>query len=142
MAPHEPETLAVGPHEFRFNPPDRIHFVMGKVFDDAHARVYLDFIFTHASRPGTRLYASYELSKLERVTSAARRRIIHIDRPYPLGGLAIVGASFTVRTLASMILSAGRLLAPGFFDFPHRFVATLEQANAWFDTLRAKSLES
>jgi len=139
MAAIKPETLHVGLHEFWFVPPDRIHFVMRDVFDVSQAVGYLDFIHSRASLCGGMLYASYDLSQLGRLTAEARLAVIKVDRPYPLAGLGIIGASFTIRSLTGMLMSAGRLLAPKAFGFPCRCFETLDEADAWFEELRAKN---
>jgi hypothetical protein len=136
MRRSESEPVIAGPHECRFVPPDQVHFILRGEFTETHAGPYLDFIFSHGEQAGGRLYCVYDLTSFTRITAGGRERVVRVDRPYPFGALAVIGANFSSRTLAGMILSAGRLLAPKHFGFPHKFVVTMADAAAWFDELR------
>lgn len=132
---HSPNDVTiVGTHEFRFVPPDEMHFVMRGEFGERDVEPYLKFIFDRdLSRTH---YCVYDLREFTRVTAEGRKQVIHVGRPYPFGALAIIGADFSQRTVAGMILTAGRLVAPKHFTFSHKFVANLSEAQNWFDELR------
>ncbi|MBK9258931.1 MAG: hypothetical protein IPM54_03770 [Polyangiaceae bacterium] len=130
--------LFVGTHEFRFVPPDQIHFVMRGEFKGAHVDPYFDFVFSHGESTGGLLYSVYDLSEFTRATESGRKRVINPGRLYPYAALAVIGASFSTRTVAKMILRAGKLVAPKHFNFPIKFVSTMDDAQAWFDELRRK----
>lgn len=134
----EAETKIVGTHEFQFVPPDEIRFVLRGVLNDDDTRSYLDFLFAQGDKAGRKLYSAYDLSAWERVSEESRKLVINVERPYPYAALAIVGASFSTRALASMILRAGGLVAPKKFGFPWKFVASMAEAHAWFEELRAR----
>ena len=131
-----------GKHEFCFVPPDQVRFVMCGVFEDADAVAYLDFIQVHAHEGSGLLYGVYDLTHMTRMDEGARKRVVNVGQSYSFGGIAVIGASFSMRTLASMLLRAGKLLAPKYFNFPHKFVASMDDANAWFDELRRKQVSS
>lgn len=131
--------MFVGQHEFKFIEPDQVHFVLRGVFEEAHAEPYLDFIFSHGERCGGLLCSVYDLTNFTRIDARARTRIVtDVKRAYPYRALAVIGASFSMRTVVGMILTAGRRLAPNYFTFQHKFVSTIGEANTWFDELRRK----
>lgn len=134
---NEPNTtVRAGSNEFRFIPPDTVFFIFRGVFEDADAAAYLDFVFKQGDQSKTLLYSVYDISMFERATDAARKRVINVGQAYPYAAMALVGASFSTRAFASMVLTAGRLVAPKYFNFPYKFVSSFEDANAWFDELR------
>ncbi len=139
MTNREPITIQVGAHEFKFVPPDVLRFKMRGAMSDEDAKAYLDFIHVHAEETGGLLYAAYDLSQFTRIDERARNRTTKVDKPYPFAGLVIVGASFSVRALAAMIIRAAKLIKPESVNFPHKFVATLAEAEAWIDELREKA---
>ena len=136
MSGTNPEPVRAGSNEFQFIPPDRVHFIFRGVFDDSDADAYLDFVFQHGDQSNRLLYAAYDLSAFTRATEAGRKRVINVGRPYPYAALAVIGASFSTRTVAGMILTAGRLIAPQKFNFPIKFLTTMTDAGAWFDEVR------
>jgi hypothetical protein len=111
---------------------------MRGVLEDDEAAAYLDFIRAHTPGGNGVLYVVYDLTHLKRIAEGARKRTTKVERPYPFGGLAIVGANFSTRTLVDMILRAARLFKPEFVAFPHEFFVSVDAANSWFDELRNK----
>jgi hypothetical protein len=138
MSDLKPESVHVGSHEFHFIPPNQVHFVFRGVFDDVDAGAYLDFIFKYGDQCNGLLYSVYDISAFSRATDAGRKRVINVKRAYPYAAMALVGANFSTRAFAGMVLTAGRLVAPKHFNFPYKFVPTMDEANAWFDELRNK----
>lgn len=140
MEDAERDRVKVGEHEFEFIAPDQLRFVIRGEFSDGDVDPYFDFIHSHANRCGTLIYGAYDLSGFTRVTSGARQRVVKVTRPYPYAALVVIGAGFSTRTLATMILTAGKLVAPNQFTFPIKFVSSVNEANAWFDELRSKRI--
>ncbi|HMY18701.1 MAG TPA: hypothetical protein PKA58_20380 [Polyangium sp.] len=135
MSELQPESVVSGPQEYRFIPPDLIQLHLRGSFDGPEVEAHLDFVHRHAARCGGWVYALADLTQLERITESGRRRLTRVETPYPYKACALLGASFATRTIANMIVSAGKALAPQSFHFPVKFVNTYEQANAWFDEL-------
>src|SRR4051794_8452779 len=120
MSGIEAEVVKIGDNEFRFLPPDQVRFVIRGVFEATDADTYLDFIFKYGDQCNGRLYSAYDLSAFTRATDAGRKRVINVGRPYPYAAMSMVGANFSTRTVAGMLMTAGKLLAPKHFDFPHK----------------------
>jgi len=138
MVDEMPSVITSNQHEFQFEPPDQLRFVIRGEFTDADVDPYLDFIFSQANRSGGLVYSVYDLSRFTRATAGARQRVVNVARPYPYAALAVIGAGFSTRTVATMILTAGKLVAPKHFTFPIKFFSSLDDANAWFDEIRKK----
>lgn len=140
MSTVAPRVVTVGPHEFRFVPPDQLHFFFRGEFNGAQVDQYLDFVFAHGDQCNGPLYSVYHLNAFTRATESARKRVVNVGRKYPYAALAAVGANFATRVVAGMILTAGRLIAPQHFTFPVGFFPNVDEANAWFDELRRKAV--
>ena len=132
------ESINVGAHEFQFVPPDQLRFRFCGVFLEKEVEAYLDFIYTHGSQANGKLYVAYDLSQWTRIDEGARKRTTAVEQPYPFEAMAITGANFSTRALASMLLRAGKVIRPAFFSFSYKFVASMDEANSWFDELRAE----
>jgi hypothetical protein len=130
------ELRIVGTHEFRFIPPRRVLFVMRGVFEEEHALAYTEFLAKHAERCGEPLEGLLDLSALSSITPSARTRIVKRDRTVAYCRIAIVGASFSIRTVSSMMINAGKIVTPSRFAFDTKFFGTVEEAIAWFETSR------
>lgn len=128
----------IGAHEFNFVPPDQLQFVMRGKFRDVDAVKYLEFINAHTPEEKGLVYGAYDLTHMTQMDDAARKRVISVKQPYAFGGLAIIGASFPIRTLSNMLFRAGKIIAPQYFNYPYKFVASMGDANSWFDELRSK----
>lgn len=130
------ETRLFGANECKFIPPDQVHFTFRGRVQEADAVVHNELLYTYADAAKRDVYVMYNLAQFEGDTYAARKRVNEIDRPHPYAGVAIIGANFAMRTLVGMIIRSGRLLSPERFKLPIRFVATMDEAQAWFDELR------
>lgn len=137
-ATFEAETIMVGRHEFRFIPPDRIRIAFCGDFDLPHAEPYLDFVYGCSEKCGGLLYAAYDLSDIGQITPSLRQRLVQVDRPYPCAAVAVFGATISTRAVVTMVLAAARILKPNHVAFPHKFVDSFDEANAWFDELKGK----
>ena len=127
-------------HEFRFIPPRRVSFVMRGTFEEEHALAYKEFLSRQVDRYGEPLDGLFDLSALTTITSSARKRIGEQSRTLLFRDIAIVGASFSIRTVSSMLMRAGRIIAPQKTPQNVNFFATMDEANSWFDELRSKRI--
>ncbi|MBK9265437.1 MAG: hypothetical protein IPM54_37330 [Polyangiaceae bacterium] len=135
---HDTEPLIVGPHEFRFVPPNQVRFYLRDTFDGPEVEAHLQFGYKYAELCGGLVECIVDMSQFKRVTESGRQRLTRVERPYPYHGCALLGGSFPTRTIANMIIAAGRVLTPKSFSFPIKFVDTWEDAEAWFQELQAK----
>lgn len=141
MSESKPTSVRVGAHEFESVSLDTLRFTFRGDLTDAEAAQYLDFVHARANEADGLLYTVYDLSALTRIDEKARRRITNIGRPYPFAGLAVIGANFTIRALAQMIIRAIKIIKPEIWSFPHKFVANQAEADAWIDELRKADAE-
>lgn len=128
-------TVLIGRHEHRFQPPNRVYMVLHGTIDVKEIEAQNSFMRTSAERCGRRLRVICDLADFEGMTARARKSVVGMDREYPYIGNAFVGGSFFVRTVASTVIRAGQTLAPRHFKFPIYFGKTLEECEAWLDTL-------
>jgi len=127
------DEMVVGVHEFRFVPPRRAIFVMRQVLEEEHVIAYMEFIDAHVSRNNGPLDALFDVSALTGVTPSARAKLVTGKRDLPYARVAIVGASFSIRTIVNMLLRAGKIVSPKKFSFAFKFVDSVDEANTWFD---------
>jgi hypothetical protein len=138
MTDNDNEPVIIGPHEFRFVPPNQVQFYMRGTLDGPEVAAHLQFAYKYADRCGGLVDCIVDISKFERVTESGRNLLTRVERPYPYHGCALLGATFATRTIAMMIVSAGRVLAPKSFTHPIKFVDTWEEAEAWLEELPQK----
>ena len=138
MIKSDNESINVGAHEFQFIPPHRVTFVMRGTFEEEHAKAYKNFLSMQVDRCGEPLEGLFDLSALTTITSSARRRIGEQSRILLFRAVAIVGASFSIRIVSTMLMRAGKIIAPQKTPTNVHFCATADEANAWFDELRSK----
>jgi hypothetical protein len=100
---------------------------------------YLDFIYAYTPKGDGSLYVVYNLSALTRLDERSRNRLTNVKRPYPFDGLVVVGASYSMRVLCEMLIRAIKIIKPAYWKFPHQFLATMAEADAWLDELRRKT---
>lgn len=132
------ESVHVGAHEFQFVPPHRISFIMRGTFEQEHAKAYVEFLSMHVDRCGEPLDGLFDLSALTTISSGARKQLGQQSSTLLFHAIAIVGASFSIRTVSSMLLRAGKILAPQKTPANIYFCDVAKEANAWFDELRSK----
>jgi hypothetical protein len=58
------------------------------------------------------------------------------ERPYPLGAIALFGATFQMRILSNFVFNAGRVIMPSAFQYPIRFVDTEKEGRAFLAEVR------
>lgn len=127
----------IGPHEFKFVAPDEVHVTVHGNFEPDHFDAHLDYLTRITARCGGSVYCLVDAKHAGRMTEGLRRRMTSSPKGYPYRACAIVGAGFTMKTVFNMILTAGRALAPNATQFPVRFLADVESAQAWFQSLRS-----
>lgn len=138
MSDPKVEAARVGAHEFRFIPPNQVHFVMRGEFTDADCIAYVNFASKCTPEGGGLMYGFYDLTQLGRVADGARKRVVDVQRPYQYGGMAVMVSTFSARVLVGMIMRAGRIISPDRLSYPYKFVSSIDEAQAWFDELRSK----
>lgn len=140
MMDHDDEPVIISTHEYRFVPPNEIRFHLRGTFDGPDVEAHFQFAFKYADRCGGWVNCVVDMTKFTRVTESARHLLTRPPRPYPYHGCALLGASFATRTIANMVISAGRVLTPKSFTYPIKFVNTWDEAHAWFEELEKKRL--
>ena len=136
MSESKADKIIVGAHEFSFDPPRTVSFIMRGTFEEEHANAYNEFLSVHAGRCHEPLDGLFDLSALKAIAPSARKRVAEHGRTILFGAVAVVGASFSIRTVSSMLMRAGKIIAPKKIPFSVQFFDSVEDANAWFDTVR------
>lgn len=133
------EHVRIGAHEFLFIEPDEVHGIFRGVCEDDVGEAFRQFMYAHADRIDRRLFVLMDLTKFEWISPTSRRDIVAVNRPFPVRCGAFVGTGFSSRVLVNMVMKAGRVLAPKYFDFHYEFFATSAEAVVWFSELRKKN---
>lgn len=129
------ECVLIGPHELRFRPPDRMYLTMRDVIEASHIEKQNMYLRAYAKRYGKPLRAICDVEHVVEFSTGARKSVVQMDQEYPYVGCAVVGANFTFRTIAIMLIRAGQVLAPHHFNFPIYFAKTVAEAEAWLNGL-------
>lgn len=103
-------------------------------FTLAQAAQYLDLIET-VLKEHPAYYAFGDVSRMGTLPAEARRLLVERHKSYRCAGAAVLGASTLLRSLILMTVRALTVL--GRISTPVRFVKSEEEAQAWFDSLRA-----
>ncbi len=134
MASDDQQILVISnQHEYRFFPPNRCAFVLRGVLEEDDAVAYTKFIYHHADQFNTLLDATFEITTLGRVTAGARTHFMSVTRSYPLRRIGFIGASFSIKMMVTMLIRAGRVVAPDKWGFDFEFVSTIQEAEAWLN---------
>ncbi len=81
-----------------------------------------------------------DVHRMDRITPNARRVAAEpVDKTTRVVGLAVVGASFHIRVIGTMLFRGAHLLDPTRV-FPVRFFESQPEARVWFDELRRELL--
>lgn len=98
---------------------------------------YLTYVRNEAGKRNGYRLTLMDITNAGTVARDARASLVRYrDDVETPGSLALVGASFPVRTLVSMMLQAARALTRRPLDF--RFFATEQEARAWLDEERVR----
>lgn len=132
------ETKFIGRHEYRFQPPDRVDIILHGVMDAQDVDVQYALVWQWREKCGQQMRLICHLGDFGGATSDARTAIVRSDRGYPYFGVAFLGGSFVMRTIASTLIRAGRSLSPQHFTYPVFFGKTLEECEAWLDSVQPR----
>ncbi|HVK64701.1 MAG TPA: hypothetical protein VM694_09510 [Polyangium sp.] len=102
-----------------------LHGTLGVAEVEAYQRI----VYELGNRYGTFAFLA-DMRDLGGIPPDARSKLSRATRPYPYRAIAIHGAGFTLGIVASMIVKAGRALAPGAFPFELAFFKTEAQGRA------------
>lgn len=129
-----PVEVKIGHHLFRWEPPDIGYVYYDGDMDAASMLAYAEQsrIYT-ANKP--RVFLIVNTSKLGRLSAEARRMSADGSKGLALRGIAVIGASRTIRVLAELV-SRGMDILNRNNDNPTRFFETEAEARAWIDTRR------
>lgn len=133
-----------GTHLHRFEPPDLyIVRMQGTVLGD-DMRSQIEALQALAERTGGGIFWMADVTAMGALTPEARRVAAakeHEEVRAVLRGSAVVGASFTTRVMASLLLRAVRALRPD-TGRPVAFVETEAEARAFLDPHRRHGARS
>jgi hypothetical protein len=120
----------IGPHRFKFEPPDIIHMALDGDVDAVHIAAVFDGVGEEVFRLANP-YILRDARKGGAPTRDAREFFAKDNRIQRLAGVVSYGASFHVRVVVAMVDKALRILRP---ESPRiHFFATYEEARAWIE---------
>lgn len=132
--------LHFGPHVFRWQPPDLGHVIYdGQVDGPMVASLNAQSRRILLGRP--RLFMLVDVTKLTKITSEGRKLAAQGSQDLNLRGVAIVGASASIRIIAGLVGRAVELLS-GSTNNPTRFFETEREARTWIAARREEVRES
>ncbi|MDI1450985.1 STAS/SEC14 domain-containing protein [Polyangium sp. 6x1] len=129
------QTLEIGPHRARFEPPDVIRVrwqgsMNADVFDTL-------FQWSDELLGGARHFVISDMTHLDTVSPSARKAAATDPRSPRIAGIAIVGASAHMRALMGLFLKALELMY-GEGTFRRAFFDSEDEALAWVNAQRAE----
>ena len=80
-----------------------------------------------------------DLHRMDRITPEARRVAVEPVDSTPILAMALVGASFHIRVIGTMLIRGAQILRPE-SAFPTRFFESQAEARVWLDELRRQLL--
>jgi len=124
-----PTELRIGAHLFRWEPPDTAYLAYGGDVDAASMAEIADksLQFTLASPC---VFLIVDMAKAGSISAEARKVSANTSAGVAFRGIAVVGASRTLRILASLVSRAVDIMNKN-IDNPTRFFATEAEARAW-----------
>lgn len=129
-----PVEIWIGRHLFRWEPPD-----LGYVRYDGDMDAATQATYSEKSRQYTadkpHVFLIVDTSKLGKFTPEARRMSANGSKGLALRGIAIVGASRTLRVIAELA-SRGMDILNRNNNNPTRFFETEKEARKWIDSRR------
>lgn len=129
-----PIELRVGPHLFRWEPPDLGYIsYLGDLDGDSAAALSAASGKITAGKP--RLFLLVNLAQLGRISKEARSQSVGGSQDLVIRGIAIVGASAHLRLIAGLVGRAVELMQRK-QDAPTRFFATEAEGRQWIDQRR------
>jgi hypothetical protein len=136
---NEPTDICIGKHVVRTEPPDVfiVEFV-GDLSLDEMRRIFAEQKQFEAGKEYILLLS--DMSNAGSVSAEARKIIPTESKGTVCRGMAIYGASFHVRVLATLVTTAARLLNK-FSNYPTHFFDTEAQAREWLKERRMSILQ-
>jgi hypothetical protein len=134
------ELLHIGPHTAWIEPPDIMasHW-RGEISPDQVLAMYDEIEKLAAMSPNVFLL---NIVRHATVPSLETRRVFSMDpRAQCIRGVAVVGASFHLRVIATMLMNAAGLVGRG-PRMQSTFVATEDEGRKWIATKRLELVES
>jgi len=129
-----PMEKRIGPHLFRWEPPDLIYIAyFGVVDGDTMSAMNAESRQVGAGRK--RLFILADMSRVGQSTKEARHRAAEGSKGMPLRGVALVGASAPQRIIAGLVTRGIAILSRN-HENPTRFFETEAQGRAWIEQRR------
>ncbi len=125
--------MKIGEHEFEIDPPDVVIMRWRGLLAPTEFGRGIEYLRGSCSEwPYMILIA--DLSGVASIPADVRRIVPELTSWMPFRGVAIVGASFTIRTVAVMLFKVINLVRGT--DNPVHFKATEAEARAWIESRR------
>lgn len=128
----DPDIL-IGKHRLRLEPPD-IMFVTNDGDVSAEEATAISAQLEAFAQGKDLLLVLFNVERGKSVAPQARKEIVDSMSRLPVGGVAMVGAAFSQRVLATLMSKAMLLLHPA--APPLRFFSTEAEARAWLSERR------
>jgi hypothetical protein len=97
--------------------PDRMfHFIVRGDLNVVETKRVQRILFDFGNRCGQAAFL-VNISEMTGLDNATRQAWVHVDEPLPIEFACLYGGSFAIRTLATTVYRAGKVLKPSFFQF-------------------------
>lgn len=124
----------IGEHELDIEPPDTVIMRYRGRLGIVDFTRSIDYLHQHCSA-WPHMLLIVDLSRLEAIPADVRRIVPDVTSWMPMRGTMICGASFTIRTIAVMLLKMINLLRGT--DNPSDYFASEVDARVWLEKRRA-----
>lgn len=123
----------IGRHRIRFEPPDLVFVINDGEISRDQATELIGRVQVFAEGKD-RVFLMFDLERSGHIEPAARKIVVDSFGRMRVGGIAMFGASFTHRVIASLMMKATGI----FFSSPLdvHFFASEADARAWIDERR------
>ncbi len=123
----------IADHEFEIEPPDTVVMrYRGRLTVPDFTRT-ITFLYEHCST-WPHMLLLVDLSRLEAIPADVRKIVPDVTGWMPMRGTVICGASFTIRTIAVMLLKMINLVRGT--DNPSSYTNTEAEAREWIERRR------
>jgi hypothetical protein len=123
-----------GPSVFRFEPPDVVYVeTAGDITEEEMSALLREM--GRLSEGREYFFLLDDISRIGKISPEARRRATEEVDALPMRGIAVFGAKFSQRVLATLLAKLLSLFGK-FGDRPVVIVETEAQARAWIETRR------
>jgi hypothetical protein len=124
-----------GRADTRFEPPDLLYIRLAGILDEAEAIRGVEALVSSCARAPNGGLVLADLRDLTSITPAARREAVQRSKSAVIRAAAMVGASFHVRVLVTLVRKGAQLVLGR--SYPLRFFNTEIEARQWLVTQRA-----